>query len=71
MGIVLNDRGRGALDQIPDGRLWIMLPQRRDGGGGEHDVADEAKPNQQDLQGSTVASSISITGMSSLIGYTR
>ena len=40
----------------------------------EHDVADHSQPDQQNrarVQGSTVASSISITGMSSLIGYTR
>src|SRR5687767_3502090 len=36
------------------------------------DVAEEAKSDEQDSgQGSTVASSISITGMSSLMGYTR
>jgi hypothetical protein len=35
---------------------------------GEHHVADQAQPDQEDLQGSTVASSISITGMSSLMG---
>lgn len=40
----------------------------------EDDIADEAQADQQDaarIQGSTVASSMSITGMSSLIGYTR
>jgi hypothetical protein len=37
----------------------------------EGDVSDQTRPYQQDLQGSIVASSISITGMSSLIGYTR
>ena len=37
----------------------------------DEDVAYQAKADEEDLQGSTVASSISITGMSSLIGYTR
>lgn len=37
-------------------------------GRGEDHVPDQAQPDQEDLQGSTVASSISITGMSSLMG---
>jgi hypothetical protein len=49
--------------------------KRPNRGCGEHHIADQAQPNQQDLQwtlyGSIVASSISMTGMSSLIGYTR
>jgi hypothetical protein len=34
----------------------------------EDDIADFTQPDQQDGQSSIVASSISITGMSSLIG---
>ena len=37
-------------------------------GRGKDHVADQAQPDQEDFQGSTVASSISITGMSSLMG---
>jgi hypothetical protein len=37
----------------------------------EDDVTDESGTNEKNLQGSIVASSMSITGMSSLIGYTR
>jgi hypothetical protein len=54
-----------------DGGVGVVPPHRGDGRRGENDVADQTQSNQQDLQGSTVASSISITGMSSLIGYTR
>jgi hypothetical protein len=48
-----------------------MAPERGDGWCCEYDIADQAQPNEQNVQGSTVASSISITGMSSLMGYTR
>jgi hypothetical protein len=39
-----------------------------DDGGGEDHVANQSQAHQQDFQGSMVASSISMTGMSSLIG---
>lgn len=39
-----------------------------DGRRGEDDVANLAETDQEDLQGSIVASSISMTGMSSLMG---
>ena len=71
MRVVLHDRCGRAFHQVPNGGVRICLPQGGNRRGGEHDIADQAKPNQQDLQGSTVASSINITGMSSLIGYTR
>ena len=71
MWIVLDDRRSRTLDKVGDRCVGIMLPQRRDRRRREDDVADQAKPNQKDSQGSTVASSISITGMSSLMGYTR
>jgi hypothetical protein len=43
-------------------------PQGGEGRGRERHVTDQAQPDEEDLQGSIVASSISITGMSSLIG---
>jgi hypothetical protein len=71
-GRVVRDDGPGArLDDIGQVRGWEMAPERVDGWRGEDHVADQPEPDEQDLQGSTVASSISITGMSSLIGYTR
>jgi hypothetical protein len=45
-----------------------VASQRSDERRGEGNVADQAQPDQQDPQGSIVASSISMTGMSSLIG---
>jgi hypothetical protein len=71
MGIVLHHRCGRTFHNVTDGGIRIVPAQRRNGRGREHDVANQAKPNQQELQGSTVASSISITGISSLIGYTR
>ena len=78
MGVAVeNGRGR-ALDHISDLGLWILPSHRGDKRGRQDDVADEAQPDEEDLHtepalpagdyGSIVASSISITGMSSLIG---
>jgi hypothetical protein len=66
-----HDRQRGRFDEVGEVRVREMAPKRTDGGRREHDVADQAQSKQQNLQGSTVASSISMTGMSSLMGYTR
>src|SRR5688572_24314639 len=68
MRIVLHDRGRARLDKVRDLRVGEALAQRGDGGRRKHHIADQAQANQQNVQGSTVASSMSITGMSSLIG---
>ena len=72
---VVPDDGRGRrFDEVGELGLRIVAGQRADDGRREDDVANEAQPDQQDAagaQGSTVASSMSITGMSSLIGYTR
>ena len=53
-----------------------MTAQCADNRSGEDNVANQAETNEQDSndsfrQGSIEASSINITGMSSLIGYTR
>jgi hypothetical protein len=45
-----------------------VLAQAAYGGGRKDDVADFAQPDEKNFQGSTVASSTSITGMSSLMG---
>ena len=70
VGIVTNHWFSGAFDQIRKARIRIVPPQCGDRRCREHDVADQAKPDEQypRRQGSTVASSINITGMSSLIG---
>ena len=72
MRIVPDDRRGGFLDDVGEARLRIRPPQRADERGGEDDVPDEPEPQDQDRArreryGSIVASSISITGMSSLI----
>ena len=72
MRIADDDRGSGRLDQIAEVSPRKAAAQGPNDRGGEDDVADQAKPDEQDFHsGSMVASSISMTGMSSLIGYTR
>jgi hypothetical protein len=56
------------LDQVGEVRIGEPAAQGGDGRGREHDVADLPQADQQNLQGSMLASSISMTGMSSLIG---
>lgn len=67
----------GSFDEVGNARVRIVTTQLRDGRSGEDHVANEAESDEQDLattlrrpdaQGSTVASSINITGMSSLMG---
>ena len=70
MGIAANDRFGQRLDDVGEVRIRIRPPQRVHERCREHDVADQSEPDKEDLQGSIVASSISITGMSSLMGYT-
>ena len=72
--IAEDDRSGRGFDEIGESSLWIVARQRANRGRREDDVANEAQPDEQNAagaQGSTVASSMSITGMSSLIGYTR
>ncbi len=68
VGIVREDRRRGGLDEVRDVGLWKAPADRSNGRRREDDVPDLPQPDQQDLQSSIVASSMSITGMSSLIG---
>jgi hypothetical protein len=64
-----NDRRGRRLDEIGDVCVGETVPQRPDGRRRQRDVAEEAKSNKKNAgQGSTVASSMSITGMSSLMG---
>jgi hypothetical protein len=65
-----DQRGRMGLDEIGDVCVWVPVADAADGRRREDDVADLAKPEQEDAldQGSIVASSMSMTGMSSLMG---
>ena len=45
------DDGRGQrFDQIAEPSVWICLAKRADGGGRQHDVANQAKPDQKDAR---------------------
>ena len=69
--IVGHDRRGQCFDEIQQFGVGESPPQRLNGWSGQNDVADQARPNQQNRhsrQSSTLASSTSITGMSSLIG---
>ena len=68
MGVAAHDGFGYEFHKIRNPGVREALPQRRNRRRREDDVANEPQPDEQDLQGSTVASSISITGMSSLIG---
>ena len=80
--VVANDRRGGGFDEIGEAGVRESLAESGDGRRREHHVADQAEPDEQNVhpstplraspvgegQGSTVASSISMIGMSSLIG---
>ena len=68
--IAFDNRCGVRLDDVGEVGLRIMPPERAQERRREHHVADRAQPDQQDAHysWSTVASSISITGMSSLMG---
>ena len=76
-----DDRFGRALHQIREVGSRECALQRAEKRGREDDVADQAEPDEENPRrrrrhrpggyGSIVASSISITGMSSLTGYTR
>ena len=72
IGMVPDHRLGRRFHEIREARIGEAAPQGADCGRGKDDVSDQAQPNKQDLQGSLygsmVASSINITGMSSLIG---
>jgi hypothetical protein len=69
MRIAGNDRRGRRLDEIGDVCVGETVPKRPDARRRQRDVAEKAKSNEEDPgQGSTVASSMSMTGMSSLMG---
>ena len=82
VGVVAHDRCGDGFHQIGQARAGKPALERPEERRREDHVADEAQTDQQDrarrlercrgsrvsVQGSTVASSINITGMSSLIG---
>jgi len=68
MRVALDDGRGGGPDDVGDVRVGEVASQARDGGRRKDDVADFAKPDKKNSQGSTVASSTSMTGISSLMG---
>ncbi len=84
MRVTPDDRRSGRLDNVGEVGVGVVAPQGRDQGSGEDHITDEPQPNQKDFHcwdvpacrrrelparhGSMVASSMSITGMSSLMG---
>ena len=83
MTVVADDRLGGRFDQVGERGVREALLERRHRRRREDDVADQPQADEQDIQrvrddpealegskgqGSTVASSISMTGISSLIG---
>ena len=86
MRIAGDDRRGRRLDDISEVGVGIVPAQRGDDGRREYHVADQPQPDQKDFHygrasppsggflpaghGSIVASSMSMTGMSSLMGYT-
>ena len=72
MRIVTHDRGSFFFDDVSDAGVGIVAADGSNGRSREHDIADQSEPDEQNIQMpiyfSIVASSMSITGMSSLIG---
>ena len=72
MRIVPHDRRGFFFDDVGDAGVRVVAADGSDGRGREDHVANQPQPDEEDVQMpiyfSTVASSISMTGMSSLIG---
>ena len=72
MRIVAHDCGGFFLDDVCDAGIGVAAADGSYGGSREDDIADQSQPDQEDVQMpiyfSIVASSMSMTGMSSLIG---
>jgi hypothetical protein len=70
--IVTHDGGGFLFDDVSEAGVRVAATDGSDGRCREDDVADQSEANQQNIQMpiyfSIAASSISITGMSSLIG---
>ena len=87
MRVTPDDRRSRRLDNVGEVGAGVVAPQGRDQRSGEDHVTDQPQPDQKDFHcwdvpacrrpelpaghGSIVASSMSMTGMSSLMGYTR
>ena len=72
MRIVTHDRCSFFFDDVSDAGVGVVAADGSNGRSREHDVTDQPEPDEQNVQMpiyfSIVASSMSITGMSSLIG---
>jgi hypothetical protein len=70
VGIAFDDWCGVRLDDVRDVGVWIVPPEGAEQRRREYYVAQRAQPDEQNphYSLSTVASSISITGMSSLMG---
>ena len=70
VGIPVDNRCGVGLDDVGDVGVRILPPERAEERRREDHVANRAQPDEQNAHysWSTVASSISITGMSSLMG---
>ena len=66
--IASNQWRRRRFDEICEVRVGIGPPQAPHDRRGEDYIADEPRADEENPQGSIVASSMSITGMSSLMG---
>ena len=72
VGIVAHDRRGFFFDDVGDAGVGVVAADGSNGRRREHDIADQPQPDQKNVQMpvyfSIVASSMSMTGMSSLIG---
>ena len=72
MRIVTHDGFSFFFDDVGDAGVGVVAAEGSNGRSREHDITDQPEPDEQDVQMpiyfSIVASSISMTGMSSLIG---
>ena len=70
--VVAHDGCSFFFDDVRDAGVWIMAADGSNGWRRKHDIADQSQPDEEDVQMpiyvSMVASSINMTGMSSLIG---
>ena len=70
--IVTHHCGSFFFDDVSEAGVGIVATDGSNGGSREYDIPDQSEPHEQNIQMpiyfSIVASSMSITGMSSLIG---
>ena len=72
MRVVAHDRRSFFFDDVSDAGVRVVAADGSNGRSREHDIADQPEPDEENVQMpiyfSIVASSMSMTGMSSLIG---